>query len=197
MSFGSELVPSMPAISMAALERVGHELNQLLGIDFSGGPHPIDWPHLITHVLPKHGIHVSPVDPAEIDGDEGATDSAGTGPVNVLLRHDIYDGLYDPGRGGNRSRATMPHELGHCILHVDRIRRFRAHQRDGALLRRRADLKAYCDPEWQAWGLAGCIVAPRSLLTSSRMSCDRLAAKLGISGAFLRTHMARLKMVWR
>ncbi len=197
MSFGEELVPAMPAMGMSTLEKLGDELAELLELDFSLGPTVIDWPNMIENVLPRHAIHVYPVDPAEIDGDEGATDPSGTGPINVLLRHDIYDALWDAGSKGNRARATMPHELSHCVLHVPRIRRYRTQLGGEHLLRRvrRADLKPFLDPEWQAWALAGCLVAPRRVLTEYRhVPAHRLAPMFGISVEFLSTHMRRLKL---
>jgi hypothetical protein len=197
VSFGDEMVPAMPGMSTADIERIADEFCAVLDIHQSNGAAAIDWPHLIDVTLPTLGIHVSPVDPAEIDGDEGATDPGGTGPINVLLRQDIYDGLWIKGPQGNRARATAPHELSHCALHVARIRRFRDHVSSGVLLRRvrRATLAAFVDPEWQAWTMAGCLVAPRRLLTPMlHMSAPTIARQFGISVGFLEQHLRRLKL---
>jgi hypothetical protein len=186
----------MPPLRILDIERVSAEFSTLLGLH-DGGVLRIDWIPLIDFDLPKIGIHVYAVDPADIDGDEGATDPAGTGSIDVLLRQDIFDALHDPGPGGNRARATFPHELGHCVLHVGRLRKYRSHLRPDTLLRRvsRGSIPAYADPEWQAWTMAGCLVAPRELLQRLlHLTEDEIARRFGISVAFLQQHLRRLKL---
>lgn len=185
----------MPMRTMAQMELLGQHLGASLGLDFSTGPSRIDWPDVVDRVLPRIGIHVYPVHPAEIDGDEGATDPKGGPEINVLLAEHVYAALRDPSPRGNRARATVAHEISHAVLHVPVIRR-QLHNTSGELLLRRVRqdrLPKEHDPEWQAWALAGCLVAPRDAIVGyESRGVERLARDFGVSPAFLNAHLGRL-----
>ena len=67
-----------------------------------------------------------------------------------------------------RLRSTMAHEIGHCYLHVPDARRDREMQQvfgnDHASpfeLYDPDDLRAFEDPEWQAWRFASALLMPQ------------------------------------
>ncbi|GFO68566.1 hypothetical protein GMLC_21450 [Geomonas limicola] len=70
--------------------------------------------------------------------------------------------------------STTGHELGHAILHVPVLRNYGrqqvfAQKKEGqgeVNLYRRRDLKAYEDPEWQAWRFAAAVLMPRAAITA-------------------------------
>jgi hypothetical protein len=65
-----------------------------------------------------------------------------------------------------RLRATQAHEIGHCFLHVEELKRrgtmFRFLHNDQTSLERykQEEIKAYLNPEWQAWRFAGALLMP-------------------------------------
>lgn len=198
MSFKEELVVPMPGMRVAQLEQLGLALRQTLELGSAAVPAPIRWLPIIDHVLPHYGIHVSPASEDELQGDEGATDPTGGPETNILLRADVYDSLDDMSPRGNRARATMPHELGHAILHVPVIRRRQALPNGSMLLRRvsRGSIEPFRDPEWQAWTLALSLVAPRAaILAVGTTHVPTLAEAFGISEVFMRQHLRRLKLI--
>jgi hypothetical protein len=61
---------------------------------------------------------------------------------------------------------------------------------------RRDAIKAFLDPEWQAWALAGAIVAPRRTITLvGNLDPCVLAEVYGMSVDFMRSHLKRLKLL--
>lgn len=192
----------MPPMSMAAIEATASALAAALGLERGVKPKPIPWPYLNCRVLPGLGVHVTPVEAWEINGDEGATEFSGAlgAPIEILLREDVYDALEQRGPASYRAAATMAHELSHAALHVNYMRRRQQHApgTGGAQLLRRVErrsLAAYEDPEWQAWALAGCLYAPRALLVACAHWSERdLSQALGISEQFLRAQVRRLRL---
>lgn len=83
----------------------------------------------------------------------------------VFISLDTYNGLR---HGDGRARHTTVHEIGHAILHRPYLRKLRAMARLGAnaaLFRSQAaEVKAYCDPEWQADSFAGRVLVPTPAL---------------------------------
>jgi hypothetical protein len=66
-----------------------------------------------------------------------------------------------------RLRATQAHEIGHCFLHVADARRNRKFQQkfvndkqSSLRMYNPDDLKAYENPEWQAWRFASALLMP-------------------------------------
>ena len=108
---------------------------------------------------------------------------------------EFHGSPYDGTAGQIESYA---HELAHAILHVPRIRRIRALRLERILLSRmrRAELKPYLDPEWQAFALGGCILAPReaiSLLPGTALA--ELARVFGTSESLMWMHLKRLRLL--
>jgi hypothetical protein len=67
-----------------------------------------------------------------------------------------------------RCRATVGHEIGHCIYHVPILSFFKSssllHENEGLYRRERTEIKPYLDPEWQAWEFARACLMPRHLI---------------------------------
>jgi Zn-dependent peptidase ImmA (M78 family) len=65
-----------------------------------------------------------------------------------------------------RFRATLAHETGHCYLHVHELRerninyQFLNDCHDSFKRYKQEEVKAYVNPEWQAWRFAGAILMP-------------------------------------
>ena len=76
-----------------------------------------------------------------------------------------------------RLRATLAHEMGHCFLHVQDSRQSQAmitflhDERSSLELYRQGDLRAFENPEWQAWRFAGAMLMPEC--------CIRAAVRAG------------------
>lgn len=86
-----------------------------------------------------------------------------------------------------RLRATLAHEIGHCFLHVEELRRnrtqFRFHHDNRASFELYAQetIKTYRNPEWQAWRFAGAMLMPECCF---RVAVDRGWTKKMMSRAF-------------
>jgi Zn-dependent peptidase ImmA (M78 family) len=72
-----------------------------------------------------------------------------------------------------RLRATIAHEIGHCYLHVEDSRRARTtlkflqNSLSSLEMYRQEDLKAYENPEWQAWRFAGALLMPECCIRAA------------------------------
>lgn len=198
MSDLDELVPRVPPVSMRALESIGAKVLDVLYPEALQTPMAVDFLELVDRRLPRFGIFIYPSHSDELGDREAFTDSHGSpgDPINIMVSLDIWNDLESTGRRANRARATIAHELAHAILHVPFLRqRSGTSESENLLLsrRRRDELRPYEDPEWQAWALAGCIVAPRrtlDLVADKRLSVA--AGIYGVSEAMMRSHLHRI-----
>lgn len=192
-----EEVPRMPPMSTAQLERIAELVLEELCPAALQRPTRLDLAHLVDYELPRLGIYVSPATPAELQDREAATDPSGNGPIEILLGEDHWENLPRNDRRANRARSTVGHELGHAIIHVPVIRRYRNHVHAELLLarHRRKDIVTYEDPEWQAWTLGTSILAPRRTLEMlPGRTLSELSETYGVSDVLLAAHLRRLKM---
>jgi len=197
-----EVVPVMPGLSTNRLERTATAALEVLCPEAL--QRPLVLPYLLWRdtALQAFGIHVVPVSQGELGPDRhAATDprDPGDGSVDILLEQSIFDDLELDGPEAFFARSTFVHEIAHVILHVPVLRRhatLRAQIGELALARaRRDEVKAFRDPEWQAWTLAGCIIAPRAMLTAAgSLDLPVLSSTFGVSQKLLRSHLGRLKM---
>lgn len=197
-----EHVPRMPPVSIAALEQVAERTLELLDPAALQEPRAVDWRALVDTVLQQFKIFIYPAHSDQLEDRLAFTDSSGaTGDdINILLSFDLWNDLVAGGRLANRAHATVAHELAHAILHVPVIRRRAVLPNADLLLNRvrREEIKAFEDPEWQAWALAGCVLAPRKTLEMLSTSSIAVAADIyGVSEAMLRSHLKRLKLLRR
>lgn len=195
-----EMVPRMPPLSRYAIEAVADQLLALVAPEMLTAAMPLDVVKLVDVTLPKFGVHFYPASAVELEDREAATDPEGENETIVLLNVDLFEDLYIGGRYAYRARATVAHELGHVILHVPVVRRRLRSPLGAALLNRvrRDQVKAYEDPEWQAWALAGCLLMPRrALMQLKTNSVAAVAEHFGVSEAMARSHLRRFKLEGR
>lgn len=86
------------------------------------------------------------------------------------------------------------------MLHVPVVRRRLKSPLGELALNRvsRDSLKPYEDPEWQAWALAGCVVAPRKMIEAApASSVTELADLFGVSEGMMKSHLKRLRLARR
>lgn len=162
-------------------------------------PMPLEVVQLVDDVLPQYGIHIYPADPAHLLQEEGLTDpDADEDEIIILVRERLWNDLEAGGRQANRAKATVLHELSHGILHVPVIRR-RRHKPHSELLLRRVpagSITPFCNPEWQAWTLAGCLAMPRkTLMMLKDRSPANVAGVYEVSEDFARGHLRRLRLI--
>ena len=190
----------MPPLSMAIIEGVGDQVLEELQPEALERPMRIDFAHWAEYHLQQYRIVVSPASVHELGTRKGVTDPRdhGDGITEILIEETHYDELVAGGRQAHMARATLVHEIGHAILHVPVMRK-RIPSNNPLLLNRRVRrdaIPAYRDPEWQAWALAGCIMAPRrTILSVGTLDPHELAAMYGASADFMRTHLKRLKLM--
>ena len=196
-SWTSERVPIMPPISMAQLEIFGEAILSQLQPEALKAPRRLDLPSWVDGKLARVGIYVYPVRARELGDREAETNPLDDDEAEILLERDGFDKLYLPDARSNRPRATLLHELSHAILHVNILReRAKASPSSGIGLARRGTMKPYCDPEWQAWALAGSIGMPRQTIGMlNNPSASDISGAYGFSTDFASNHLRRLGLL--
>lgn len=196
-SFLEEEVPPVNPLSMAAIEELGRCFLEQLAPEALTKPQPLDVLDLVDRRLPEFGIHVYPATRAEIGNRDGATDPKGNTEITILLAEDVWNMLDQPAPKCHYAKSTVSHEIGHALLHVPILRRRLL--LDNVLARtQRANLRAYEDPEWQAWAFAGSILIPSATLRMLLAHHNHLTPAL-ISGTYAvstdlaQSHLRRLK----
>jgi hypothetical protein len=190
----------MPALSMSSIEQIANNFRTELIPELRSDPLPLPVLDLVDNRLSAYAIFCYPARHAELGSRHAATDAAGGPEINIIMEQELWDQLIDGGRRANRARATVAHELGHAVLHVPVMRRRIASPNSEFLLSRvkRDSLEPYRDPEWQAWAIAGCILAPRAAIeAASASSVPELAAIFELSESMMRSHLKRLKLLGR
>jgi hypothetical protein len=189
----------MAPISMRAIERIGVSILETLCPEALERPTRLDVQRLVEHELPRYEIHVYPVAQSELPNEEAVTyPQEATGEVVVAIREEIFNELLAGGRRAHRARATLMHELGHAVLHARILRERLDHPAAIQLLARVPSerIKPYCNSEWQAWALAGCVLMPRRTLEMLRSLSPVYVGQIyGVSEAFALAHLKRLKLV--
>lgn len=189
------LVAHVAPLATRDIEVIAQRELQAIAPEVVGRAVPLDVAKLVDYVLPKRGIHFVPVSDAELpemwafaqcDGNVGD-------PVEVLVKKTEWDNLFDGGRTSHHARGTFMHEFGHAILHVNAIRRHRAMGLGLPRQLKPSQMKAYRNAEWQAWMLAGCMLASRSSIAAARtLSATALSEIFKMSPQFMQNHLKRL-----
>lgn len=158
-------------------------------------PGPLDVVSLVDHGLESQGISVYPVTPKELPDSEAET-RAGVGNwLEIWMRDEFFDSLFEWNHRSVRARSTLAHEIGHCVLHASEVRAGRHHPEVLALRRApRGSLKAYEDCEWQAHAFAGAFLMPLATVRSVDLE-DVLAVAetFGVSDRFVLSYRKRMK----
>lgn len=118
----------------------------------------------------------------------------------------ICEGLTEYGEDEvkrRRLRATQAHETGHCYLHVGELRQrnidyqFR-HDGHASLLRySQEEIKAYVNPEWQAWRFAGALLMPECCVRAAvdkRWTKKMMRLAFDVNPSFLDVRLRDLKI---
>lgn len=184
-----EKVPRVPGLSRQDLVELGDELLRSLQPEALRCPTPVDVRKLVDSKLEEVlGIHVYPVHPADLPADAEASTSG----ERILVRKDQYDLLREGGPMGLRARATIAHELGHAILHSPMLADTETAKRVTLVPRR--ELKAYEDPEWQAWTLAQAFLIPvRTARSLSSRTPEVIADTYQVSLPFAEGYLRRFR----
>jgi len=100
-----------------------------------------------------------------------------------------------------RCRATVGHETGHCIYHVSILNFFKSSlfkdNSEGLYRAKRTEIKAYQDPEWQAWEFARAFLMPRHLILEyceKDYSIRDMAGFFNVNPAFVEVRLKTLKI---
>jgi len=195
--FLDEKVPPVNPLSMAAIEELGRCFLEYLSSDVLSHPQPLNVRDLIDQRLPEFGIHMSPASREELGDRAGATDPNGDGEIDILVSEDVWDAIEEPVPKCHFARTTVCHEVAHAVLHVPVLRR-RLLMTDALARIERRSLRAYEDPEWQAWAFAGAILMPSATLRVLQEGGRRLAPDLvseiyHVSVPMAKSHLRRLK----
>jgi len=195
--FLEEEVPPVNPLSVAAIEELGRCFLEQLSPETLKAPRPLDVLRLADGQLPEFGVHVYPASRAELGNRDGATDPRGDGEVVVLIAEGVWEQLELTPPKSFYARTTVCHEIGHAILHVPLLRR-RLLLTNVLARTQRSRLRAYEDPEWQAWAFAGAILMPsitlRMLQTGgARVTSELLSTRYEVSTQMAANHMRRLK----
>lgn len=98
-----------------------------------------------------------------------------------------------------RFRATVAHEIAHCLYHYSFLRGFRSvsshGQVSGVMRQARGDIPAYKDPEWQAWEKAGALLMPKPIIESllrKGKTVQEIADTMNLNPAFVENRIERL-----
>lgn len=133
------------------------------------------------------------------NGLDGYTDSENMLCVisRKLLEYDEFDNVTR-----RRLRATQAHEIGHCHLHVADSRRdhsmIKFHHNGSSLKRYKPeDLKAYQDPEWQAWRFASALLMPECCFRAAiqkKWTKRQMINAFDVNPSFIDVRMKELKI---
>jgi hypothetical protein len=196
-NFLEEEVPPVNPLSVNAIEELARCFLEQLAPEVLVSPQPLDVLHLVDERLPKFGIHVCPASREELGDRDGATDPSGTGEVLILVSEEVWNNLELEGAKSFYARSTVCHEVGHAIIHVPALRR-RLLMTNVLARTKRSNLKAYEDPEWQAWTFSGAILMPTVALDIlvrqfGGLTPTLLSQTFDVSEAMASRHLARLK----
>jgi hypothetical protein len=159
--------------------------------------HPVDLAGLVDHELERDRIVVYPVSPDELPGAEAETRAGEGGWIEIWLRTESFEALFELNSNTNRARSTISHEIGHAVLHAEDVRTGR-HRPQVLALRRapRSQIPPYRDCEWQAHTFAGALLMPRPALRNADLRDSfALADRFQVSEAFARSHLKRIQRV--
>lgn len=186
----------MPPTRTSSITALAHNALAVLQPEVLKSPRPVDLLPLIERVLPKHKIRIYPASTEELDDCWGSTDTTGTDKINVLIDARLFEALYTGDRRHyHLARGTVAHELGHCVMHVEIMRRRR--ERGSRLMHRMNtnEFKIYEGSEWQAWAFAGAFLAPPGTIRLLETKTIEAAASLyETSTELMRRHLARQKI---
>jgi hypothetical protein len=196
-SFLEEEVPPVNPLGVAAIEELGRCFLEQLAPEMFERPQPLNILELVDTRLPSFGIHVAPASREELGDRAGATDPRGDGEITILVSEEIWKALESTAPKSHYARSTISHEIGHAVLHVPVLRR-RLLVQNVLARTQRSNLRAYEDPEWQAWMFAGAILMPRAAFrmlqdNETGLLVETVSSTFEVSTGMVVSHLRRLK----
>jgi hypothetical protein len=189
-------VVRMPPLSVKEIEQRAFGFLRRVAPANAAQPRPLDLQTLVDDVLPQFDIHVVPANDDELVDAYAIARAEGEpgDPIEVLIRESAWDDLAQGGPRAYHARGTIAHELGHVALHVP-VMRERRRLGFGFQRARKDQVKAYEDPEWQAWAFGTCLLAPRqAILMSGASTIQGLAQHFETSVDLMERHVRRLRL---
>jgi Zn-dependent peptidase ImmA (M78 family) len=146
-----------------------------------------------------------------MERDYGVSSDYSITPLSAYAYTDINDmkavvssALIDDDSQETFLRATVSHEVGHVVLHIDEFRKRKKllrfmHDDENVKLRlyREDQVVVYRNPEWQAWRFAGAVMMPASVVyraANKGIGSYQMSALFNVSHAFLMTRLRALKL---
>lgn len=169
-------VPAVSPLSRRKIELIAEHFLSKVQPECLCSPIRFDVERCFDVTLPVKGYQPDLVDLGP--GIEGLTD-----PIHKVVR--IPPRIYeDMVAGDGRARFTVSHEIGHVILHAQQVREIMVNcGQDG--LKRRSDIEAYRDPEWQANAFAAAVLMPetavKQIMEEKHGSAALVAIRLQVS----------------
>ena len=191
-------VPVVPGLSRNEIEAKAVSLLRECDPEGLNGKCPVDVEAIFEIYIPERfGIQTGYADLSFLgDGVLGYTNAARK--VSYVDKT-LIDSDHPPTR--RRCRSTVGHESGHCLYHVSILNFFRSSsfKDEGYRLYRaeRSEVKAYENPEWQAWEFARACLMPRQLILKyckKGYSQADMAERFDVNPIFLEVRLNTLKI---
>lgn len=188
---------AVPPRSTKSIARAAEQFLKRCAPDYLDSGRPLDVAHLVDYGLQERRIMVYPVSANDLPDSEAETRAGEGGWLEIWMREEFYDALFEINVNTNRARSTLAHEIGHAVMHDADVRTGR-HRPHVLALRRtpRSQLKPFEDSEWQAHTFAGALLMPRPALGKADLgNVPALADQFMVSEAFVHSHLKRIKRV--
>lgn len=183
--------------STAAIAAIAEQFIRECCPDHLTAAKPLDIAHLVDYGLERKRIVVYPVGIEDLPDAEAETRAGSSGWLEILMREEFYDALFEKNSRTVRARSTLGHEIGHAVLHERELRTGRAQPHVLAMKRAlRSDLPAYRDSEWQAFVFAGALLIPRpALRLVGWADTYAVADRFEVSESLVRSHLKRINSI--
>ena len=186
-----------PPCSREDIERDVKRLHQRVAPDVLAGQAFADVEWLFEVFIPiRLGIETDYVDLSYLgDGVLGFTDIQ---QRKSFVDSRLIDSEHIP--TVRRCRATIAHEAGHCFMHAPILSSLNSHKTDftiGFMRKTNGTIKAYENPEWQAWEWAMAYLMPKAQLIACHekgYSINDMARRFDVNPSFVEVRMKRLKI---
>lgn len=191
-------VPPVPGLSRKKIEAKAVSLLREFQPEALRGECPVDIEQIFEFYIPEHcGIDTGYTDLSFLgSGVLGYTDASKKISYVDKTLIDPKDIVTE-----RRCRATVGHETGHCIYHVSILNFFKSSlskdDSTGLYRAERTEIKAYQDPEWQAWEFARAILMPSHLICNyheRNYSIRDMAESFDLNPAFVEVRLKTLKI---
>jgi len=190
----------IPPLSRAAIERYACALLQRYQPKVLEGREAFDVESFVEFYLEELSGIKYIIEEEMVYGALGATN-----PIEGILMMPESLAADESTSGRRRFRATLGHEVGHSLLHVEAMREagakmiFNQEDPDGvpSFYRVAPGVKPYLDPEWQAWEMCGSLLMPKSVTTEMHKdgaTSREMEEHFDVNGAFVKARLGKLKL---